>query len=139
MFRGMNTYPLDLTEPVLAAMDRRVPRKEVIGVFGVSLATAEHWLKRRDEAGSAAAKRRPGMRPRIGSTAGERHALWRQLEESPEATLEEHREVWEHERGMRVSVATMTRAVRRLGWTYKQRRWEPPSETRRPVPAGAGR
>jgi hypothetical protein len=36
---------------------------------------------------------------------------------------------------VRVSVATMSRAIRRLGWTYKQRRWRPPSATRRPAGA----
>jgi transposase len=82
-------------------------------------------------------KRRLGMRLRIGASADERRALWRQLEEHPEATLEEHRELWEHERGVRVSVATMSRAIRRLGWTYKQRRWEPPSATRKHGPTGA--
>ncbi len=138
MLGAMKTYSLDLRERVLAAVDRGMPRKEAVGVFGVSLATVKRWLKRRDETGSAAPKRRPGMRPRIGSTAGERHALWRQLEGSPEATLEEHREMWEREHGVRVSVATMSRAVRRLGWTYKQSRWAPPSATRRPAPAGAG-
>ena len=78
------------------------------------------------------------MRLRIGASADERRALWRQLlEEHPEATLEEHRELWEHERDVRVSVATMSRAIRRLGWTYKQRRWEPPSATRKNGPTGA--
>jgi transposase len=35
------------------------------------------------------------------------------------------------ERGVRVSIATMSRAIRNkeLGWTYKKRRWVPPSET----------
>ncbi len=77
------------------------------------------------------------MRPRIGASAGERRALWRQLEARPEATLEEHRQLWERERGVRVSVATMSRAIRRLGWTYEQRRWEPPSATSKPGPVGA--
>lgn len=76
------------------------------------------------------------MRPRIVSTVEERRALWRQLEEHHEATLEEHRALWEEEYGVRVSVATMSRAIHRLGWTYKQRRWQPPSMTRRPEPAG---
>ena len=107
-----------------------------MGVFGVSPATLKRWLRRRRETGSAAPKRRPGMKPRIGS-AEERRALWRQLEARPEATLEEHRELWERERGVRVSVATMSRAIRRLGWTYKQRLWEPPSATKKPGPAGA--
>jgi hypothetical protein len=79
------------------------------------------------------------MRLRIGATVEERRALWRQFEEQCEATLEEHRELWEHQFGVRVSIATMIRAIRRLGWTHKQRRWEPPSETkRREMLGGAG-
>jgi transposase len=102
-----------------------------VRAFGVSLATLKRWLKRRREEGSAEPKRRPGMRPRIGATAQERRALWEQLENHPEATLEEHRDFWERQRGVRMSIATMSRAIRRLGWTYKQRRWEPPSARRR--------
>jgi transposase len=136
MLGGMKTYSLDLRERALAAVDRGVPRKETVGIFGVSLATLKRWLKRREETGSAAPSRRPGMRRRVGADAEERRALWRQLEENPEATLEEHRQAWKRERGVRVSVSTMSRAIRRLGWTYKQRRWEPPNGTRRPEHAG---
>ncbi|MDP9457301.1 MAG: hypothetical protein M3Q60_16320 [Actinomycetota bacterium] len=50
----------------------------------------------------------------------ERRALWKQLEENQEATLERHCELWENERGVRVSVSTMSRAVRKLGWTFKK-------------------
>ena len=77
------------------------------------------------------------MQRQVGATSEERCALWRQLEESPEATLEHHCEVWKREHGVRVSIATMSRAIRRLGWTYKQRRWRPPSATRGPGLAGA--
>ncbi len=135
----MKTYSQDLRQKMLAAGDHGMPRKEAVATFGVSPATLKRWLRRRRETGSAAPKRRrrPGMRPRIGG-ADERRVLWRQLESHPEATLEEHRQLWERERGVRVSVATMSRAIRRLGWTYKQRRWWPPSGTRRPDPVGAG-
>ncbi len=131
MLRGMKTYSRDLREKLLAAVDRGMPRKEATGAFGVSPATLKRWLRRRRETGSAAPKRRPGMRPRIGGGAEERRALWRQLEENPEATLEEHRGLWGRSHGARVSVATMSRAIRRLGWTYKQRLWLPPSETKK--------
>lgn len=120
MLCGMKTYSQDLRDKMLAALDRGMPRKEAVGAFGVSPATLKRWLRRRRETGSVVPKRRLGMRLRIGASADERRALWRQLEEHPEATLEEHRELWEHERGVRVSVATMSRAIRRLGWTYKQ-------------------
>lgn len=55
--------------------------------------------------------------------------LWSQLEENDEATLKCHCELWENKRGVRVSVSTMSRAVRKLGWTFKKSRWELPSET----------
>jgi len=56
MLGGMRTYSsLDLRERALAAVDRRgMARKEAVGVFGVSLATLKRWLKRREQAGSAA-------------------------------------------------------------------------------------
>jgi|SRR5215217_248021 len=137
MLRGMKTYLRDLREKMLTAVDHGMPRKEAVSVFGVSPATLKRWLRRRRETGSTAPKRRLGMRPRIGATADERRALWRQLEAHPQATLEEHRELWERERGARVSVATMSQAIRRLGWTYKKRRREPPSATSRPETVGA--
>ena len=133
----MNAYSKDLRVRVLAALDRGEPRAEVVRVFGISLPTVKRWLRRRREGEDLAPRPSPGRKRRICATLEERRALWAQLEENPEATLEEHRESWERERGVRVSVATMSRAIRLLGWTYKQRRWEPPSATRRPGAPGA--
>jgi transposase len=133
----MNAYSKDLRMRVLAALDRGTPREEIVWVFGVSLASVGRWLRRRRETGDVAAKPSPGRTRSICSKDEERRALWAQLEAHPEATLEEHRELWERQSGVRVSVATMSRTIRRLGWTYKQRRWEPPSGTRRPELAGA--
>ena len=122
---------------VLAAVDRGMPREEIVRVFGLSLATIGRWLRRRRETGEVEPRPSPGRTRSICSSAEERRALWAQLEAHPEVTLQEHRELWERKGGVRVSVATMSRAIRRLGWTYKQRRWEPPNATRRPEPAGA--
>ena len=128
----MGAYSKDLRLKVLDAVDRGVPRKEVVGVFGVSLATIKRWLKRLKEGEDLAPKPSPGRTPAILVTAEEKRALWEQLEANDEATLERHCELWEEKRGVRVSVATMSRAIRnKLGWTYKKRRWVPPSETRR--------
>src|ERR687894_3223831 len=114
MLGVMKTYSLDLRERALAALDRGMPRKEAVGVFRVSFARIKRWLKRREETGSAAPKRRPGMRRRVGATVEERRALWRQLEENHEATLEEHRRLWGPERGVGGAGAPLGRGVRRL-------------------------
>lgn len=128
----MGAYSKDLRLKVLAAVDRGVPRKEVVSLFGVSLATIKRWLKRREEGQDLGPKPSPGRTPAILATAEEKRALWEQLEANYEATLERHCEMWEEKRGVRVSVATMSRAIRhRLGWSYKKRRWRPPSETNR--------
>ena len=116
---------------MLAAVDRGVPRAEAVGTFGISLATLKRWLKRRKEGVDLSPKLSTGRKRRILATVEERRALWAQLEEDDDATLERHCELWAQERGTKVSVATMSRAIRRLGWTRKKDRWEPPSGTKR--------
>ncbi len=127
----MNAYSLDLRLKVLDAVDRGIPRKEVVRTFGVSMPTIERYLRQRREGAGLAPGRSPGRTPSICASVEERRALWRQLEENDEATLERHCEMWEKERGVRVSVSTMSRAIRKLGWTFKKSRWEPPSGTKR--------
>jgi transposase len=69
-----------------------------------------------------------GRKRRILATLEVKKALWEQLEENDDATLERHCEMWEERTGIRVSVSAMSRAIRhKLGWTYKKRRWVPPS------------
>jgi transposase len=128
----MGSYSKDLRLKVLAATDRGSPLREVVETFGVSLATLKRWLKKRREGGDLSPRFSTGRKRRILSSAEERRALWAQLEENDEATLERHCELWEEKRGVGVSIATMSRAIRhRLEWTFKKRRWVPPSGTRK--------
>jgi transposase len=131
----MRGYSLDLRLKVLAAVDRGIPRKEVVSIFGVSKPTLERYLNLRRQTGEIGPPRTSGRTP-FGATIEERSALWRQLEENDGATLERHCKLWESKQGDRVSVPTMWRAVRKLGWTKKRGRWEPPSETKRPEVLG---
>jgi transposase len=127
----MNAYSLDLRLKVLDAVDRGIPGKEAARAFGVSMPTLERYLRRRWEGAGLAPGSSPGRTPSICSSVEERRVLWKQLEENDEATLERHCEPWENKRKVKVSVPTMSRAARKLGRTFKKRRWEPPSETKR--------
>jgi transposase len=127
----MNAYSLDLRLKVLDAIDRDIPRREVVSTFGVSMPTLERYLRGRRRSGDLAPKPSPGRTPSICASAEERRMLWKQLEEHDEATLRRHCELWEGKGKARVSVSTMSRAVRKLGWTFKKSHWEPPSETKR--------
>jgi transposase len=135
----MGAYSKDLRLKVLAAVDRGVPRREVVGLFGVSLATLKRWLKRRQEGKGLAPRPSPGRTPTILATAEQKRALCEQLEANAEATLERHCQLWQERHGVRVSLATMSRAIRhKLGWTLKKRRWQPPSETNKREVLGEG-
>ncbi len=127
----MNAYSLDLRLKVLDALDRGIPRKEVVRTFGVSMPTLERYLRRRREGLGLAPGRSPGRTPSICASVEERRMLWAQLEENAAATLERHCELWEKKHKLKVSVSTMSRAVRKLGWSFKKSHWEPPSETKR--------
>ena len=128
----MNAYSKDLRLRVLEAVERGSPREEVSRPFGISRSTIKRWVKRRRQGEDLEPRRSTGRKRRILSSAEERRALWKQLEENDEATLERHCELWESARGVRVSIATMSRAIReKLGWTLKKGRWVPPSATKK--------
>src|SRR5215208_6146508 len=117
----MNAYSKDLRLRVLDAVDRGLPRKEILNLFGVSLSTIKRYVKRRRAGEDLEPNPSTGRRRRILATPEEKHLLWKQLEENDEATLERHCKLWEERRGVRVSIATMSRAIReKLGWTLKK-------------------
>lgn len=128
----MGIYSKDLRIRAVDAVERGIPRRDVVGTFSISLTTLKRWLKRKREAKDLSPGTSTGRRRRILATLEEKRALWAQLEENDDATLARHCELWEEKRGVKVSVSAMSRAIRgKLGWTYKKRRWRPPSETKK--------
>ena len=124
----MDIYSKDLRIRALAAVDRGIPRKEVVEVFSISLTTLKRWLKMRREGEDLSPGVSTGRRRRILATLEEKRLLWDQLQDNDDATLERHCQMWEEKTGVAVSLSTMSRAIRgKLGWTYKKRRWVPPS------------
>jgi transposase len=114
----MKQYSADLRERLLWAIDAGLSHAEAARLFGVSTTTIKRWKRRRRDNGSVAAQVRPGRTPLIGPE--QRAALEAQLRATPDATLAEHCAVWERARGVRVSEATMSRTVTRLGWPLKK-------------------
>jgi transposase len=135
----MGIYSKDLRTRAVDAVERGIPRKDVVETFSVSLRTLKRWLSKRREGEDLSPGTSTGRKRRILSTAEEEGLLWEQLEEHDDATLERHCQMWEHKTGVRVSISAMSRAIReKLGWTYKKRRWRPPSETNtRGAPSGS--
>jgi transposase len=119
----MKAYSVDLRAKVLRAVDQGSARKEIVKLLGVSPATIKRYLKQRRETGDVTPKPRPGRPPRkLGPLQAE---LVAQLQAHDDVGLEEQCRLWEQSHGVRVSTATMSRAIKRVGWTRKKRRWVP--------------
>jgi transposase len=128
----MQIYSKDLRIRAVEAVERGIPRKEVVEIFCVSLTTLKRWLKMSREGKDLSPGLSTGRKRRILATPEEKGLLWEQLEENDDATLARHCELWEEKTGVRVSISAMSRAIRgKLGWTYKKRRWVPPSATKK--------
>lgn len=119
----MKAYSKDLRLKVLDAVDRGVDRKEVAGVFGISLPSIKRWLKRRREKGDVEPTPIPGPPARKGVLV--EGWLPTRLENESDLTLREHCEAFEEALGVKVSTATMCRGISRLpggGWPIKKSR-----------------
>src|SRR5436305_703886 len=116
----MRAYSMDLRERIVAAAAAGACRAAVARQFQVSRATVARYV-RRAQVGQLAPGTSPGRPAQIGTN--EAAALQAQLAAHPDATLAEHVEYWRWEQGVTVSVATMHRAIGRVDWTRKKRRF----------------
>lgn len=114
----LKQYSVDLRERLLGAIDAGLSQAEASCLFGVGTSTITRWRQQRRETGSLAPKPRSGRRPVIGPDQTE--ALRRQVATSPDATLADHCAQWARDHGVQLSVAGMSRAIRRLGITLKK-------------------
>ena len=107
---GVRAYSMDLRERVVAAVDAGMTQPQAAALFGVSLRTVERYLARRRATGSlAATEQRHGPEPTVrrGLQAG----LPDRLAAAADATLAEHVAAFAAETKLRVSLASMSRAI----------------------------
>lgn len=133
----MQAYSPDLRERVLRVADQGMPHREIARVLGVSLATIGRYLKQRRETGQVMAKAIPGRSSKKMEAL--QAGLEAQLRAFPDATLEQHACYWQQSQGMQVSRWSVGRAIKRMGWTRKKRRWEPPNAMKKPELPGESR
>ena len=114
----MRPYSIDLRERVLRAAQSGRPLREISHLFRVSVNTIKRYQTLAQE-GDLHPKPIPGRGRHIG--LDEQADLARQLEAHPDVTLAEHCLLWQESHGVRVSIATMHRSIRRLGYTLKKR------------------
>jgi transposase len=97
-------------------------KTEAARTFSVSRSSVKRYAKLAEEGRPLAPKKRPGSKPKVDQRA--RRLLEADLEVRPSATLSERREFLKKAAGVRVSDSTMSRMLRRLGWSRKKDRWQ---------------
>ena len=123
----MNAYSEDLRNKIIEALRRGMTKSEAARTFSVSRSSLKRYAKLAEEGRPLAPKKRPGSKPKMDETA--RRLLEADVEERPSATLSERREYLGRVSGLWVSVSTLSRMLRRLGFGRKKDRWERQSAT----------
>ena len=115
----MRAYAQDVRERVLRAVDLGRPRAEIVQLFGISLAILKRYVKQQREEGHVRPKAIPGRPPK--KRAQVEAGVLPQLQAHDDATLEQHCAMWEQTHGAQVSRWTMSRVIKRLGWTRSKK------------------
>ena len=123
----MNAYSEDLRKKIIEALRQGRTKSETARSFGVSRSSVKRYAKLVKEGWSLTPKKRPGSKPKMNERA--RRLLEADLEERPAATLSERREFLKKAAGVSVSESTVSRMLRRLGWSRKKDHWEQVSAT----------
>ncbi len=104
-----------------------MPKAEAARTFEVAVSSVKRYVATATAGKSLAPKKRPGSKPKLDQ--GARRLLEADLEERPAATLPQRREFLGRVAGVEVSESTVSRMLKRLGWSRKKDRWERRSAT----------
>ena len=114
----MSAYSLDLREKIVESVKKGVSKSETARRFGVHRATVKRYCKQLDEHGTLQPRKAPGKRPKLDEKA--RKLLAKDLQERPWATHSERAQFLFAVSGVKVSEATLCRAVGNLNRSRKK-------------------
>jgi transposase len=123
----MKAYSEDLRKRIVEAVERGMGKSEAARTFGVSPSSVKRYVSMARQGRSLTPKKRPGLRPKIDEQG--KSLLEADLQERPAATLPQRREFLKRVAGVRVSDSTVSRMLKRMGWSRKKDRWVRASAT----------
>jgi transposase len=118
----MDAYSEDLRRKIVEAVqERAMGKSEAARTFGVSLSSVKRYVKALQEGRSLSAGKAPGKRPKLSESAN--RLLEADVEERPWAKLLDRCEYLRKVAGVNVSQSTISRAIRRMGFSRKKGLW----------------
>ena len=123
----MKAYSTDLRVRILEAVDKGMPKSEAARTFGVSRSSIKRYAAARREGRPLTPKKHPGSKPKLDERA--RKILEADVEERPSITLKERCRFLEEMVGISVSKSTLSRLLRKMGFSPKDGAWVRPRGT----------
>jgi transposase len=123
----MKAYSEDLHTKILEAVDRGMPKSEAAKTFGVSRSSVKRYAAARREGRPLAPRKHPGSKPKLDQRA--RKILQADVEDRPAITLKERCRFLKEMVGVSVSESTLSRLLRKMGFSPKDGVWVRVRET----------
>lgn len=124
----MKAYSEDLRRKVVEAVQQRgMGKSEAARTFGVSLSSVKRYVGKARKGDSLSPKKHPGPRPKLDEKT--RRLLETDVENRPALTLKERCRFLEGVAGVLVSESSLSRLLRRMGFTQKNGVWVRASAT----------
>ena len=118
----MKAYSEDLRRKVVEAVQQRgIAKSEAARTFGMSLSSVKRYVGKARRGDSLSPRKHPGPRPKLDERA--RSLLEADVEERPAVSLRERGRFLERVAGVSVSGSTLSRILRRMGFSPKGGRW----------------
>ena len=129
-------YSTDLRESAVNYfLNHELSYNDVSAIFGIGTATLHRWVSAYKHDGCLEYETSPG-RPRL--LCLEKEASFQELVmNNSDHTLDQLSEIWEAQQGQKLSSFTLSRSIRRLGFTRKKRRFGLQSERERLIKKSA--
>jgi transposase len=123
----MKAYSVDLREKIVAAVRRGMSKAQAARTFGVGATSVKRYVKLQEEGKPLTPGKAPGKKSKLDASA--MRLLEEDLRARPALTYEKRAALLCGLLGIRVSKATICRAIKRLGYTRKKDRWVLQKET----------
>lgn len=123
----MRAYSEDLRRKIVEAVGRGMSKTAAAEAFGVSRSSVKRYVVTARGGGPLAPKRHPGSKPKLDERA--RRLLEADVEHRPVASLKQRRRFLRAAAGVSVSESTLSRLLRRMGFTQKNGAWARASAT----------
>lgn len=118
----MKAYSEDLRRKVVEAVQQRgMGKSEAARTFGMSLSSVKRYLGKARQGESLSPRKHPGPRPKMDERA--KRLLEADVENRPAVTLRERCRFLEGVAGVSVSESTLSRLLRRMGFSPKEGQW----------------